>query len=245
MRKGEGKRLAPVSTAVMTLAITFVMYIPGATIGLALLHWGTFNKIKISFPHQFSSLIDVLYGWLLNRIEDVTPLLLFVGGLALLIVSFKILDSLVPEFSEEQLSGSRVEWLRKKWPMFGLGIVVCIATLSVSVALTVLVPLVAKGFLKREDLIPYIVGADIGTLVDKLLVAFLTHSAVAVRIILAEIIGVGLIGLLIIAFFYPQFKRVIWRFQRQVVKSKPRLAVFTGMLFITPVLIILLSSLVG
>lgn len=248
-RREEGKRMAPISTAVMTLVITIAMYVPGALIGLALLGWEEFRRLTLSPPPAFADLIDVIYGPLLERIEHLPAALLFVGGLVLLVVSFKMIDALVPELDESRFEGSRLSWLRSKWPMFLLGIVVTIATMSVSVALTVLVPLVGKGYVKREDLIPYIVGADIGTLVDKLLIAFLVgagslYPASPVRIILAELVGITIMGILIMAFVYKPFKQGIWKFQRQMVKSKSRLGLFTAALFVTPLLIIAISGVV-
>lgn len=248
-RRQEGKRMAPISTAVMTLVITIAMYVPGALIGLALLGWEGFRRISLSPPPAFANLIDIVYGPLLERIEHLPSVLLFLGGLVLLVVSFKMIDALVPELDESRFEGSRLHWLRSKWPMFLLGIGVTILTMSVSVALTVLVPLVGKGYVKREDLIPYIIGADIGTLVDKLLIAFLVgagslHPASPVRIILAELVGITIMGIGIMAFVYKPFKQGIWRFQRQMVKSRSRLGLFTAALFVTPLLLIVISGLV-
>lgn len=248
-RRDEGKRLAPVSTAVMTLLITFAMYIPGALIGLLLLQSESFQRLSLSSPPAFADLIEVIYGGVVERLASLPAPLLFVGGLVILVISFKLIDALVPELDESRFEGSRLTWLRSKWPMFFLGILVTIVTMSVSVALTVLVPLVGKGYVKREDLIPYIVGADIGTLVDKLLIAFVVgagslHPASPVRIILAELVGITLVGVLIMAFVYKPFKRFIWRSQRQMVKNKGRLALFTGGLLVTPLAIILAAALV-
>jgi Na+/phosphate symporter len=250
LRKGEGERMKPLSTAVMALVITGVIYVPGAAIGLLLLHWGPFQRIHLAAPHQFGNLIDLLYGWLLNAIDGLPALVNFFGGLVLLIVAFKLVDLLMPELTEEQLQGSRLNWLRHKWPMFAMGIACVVATMSVSVALTILVPLVAKGYVKREDLIPYIVGADLGTLVDKLIVAFIVGIGVKnhalaespVRIILAEIIGTATVGLFIMTFVYKPFRSAIWRFQRQMLKSKARLAAFTGSLLLIPLIIIAVSA---
>ncbi len=249
-RSGAGKRLKTVSTAVLALAITAVIYVPGAIIGLLLLRSEPFHNVQLSAPPQFSNLVDILYGWVLNNVETWAPGVLFVVGFALLFASFKLIDASMPEVNEDRFQGSRLGWLRSKWPMFLLGIVVVIATLSVSVALTVLVPLVAKGYVKREHLIPYIVGADLGTLVDKLVVAFLAgigavHPAAPVRIILAEIVGTALIGMIIMTLLYKPFRRGVWKFQRQVTKSKPRLGVFTALLFVTPLAILVVSGFVG
>lgn len=244
MRGGEGKRMAPVSTAVMALSTTALIYVPGALIGFALLRWGPFARLELSFPGQFSDLVDLVFGPLLERIENLPAVLLFVGGLGLLLVAFKLIDTVVPEMSGESIERSRLSWLSGKWTMFGLGCLVALIAMSVSVALTVLVPLVAKGYVKREDILPYIMGANITTLGDTLLAAFLLHSPAAVRIVLAGIVGTTVMSLLLLTFAYPQIRRGVWKFQRQVVKSKPRLAAFTAALFAVPVALIVIAGVI-
>ncbi len=91
--------------------------------------------------------------------------------------------------------------------MFAIGSGVAFVTMSVSVALTVLVPAVAKGFLRRRQAIPYIAGANVTTLADTLLTAVLLGNADAVRVVLAELIGVGGITILLLAFLYGPLQR--------------------------------------
>jgi solute carrier family 34 (sodium-dependent phosphate cotransporter) len=248
LREGRRRRKT-LSTAVLALTITAVIYVPGAAIGLFVLRSPPFRHIHIRAPAEFAGVIDILYDWILVRVESWPGVVLFVIGVVLLVLSFRFIDALVPELDEERLQGSRLEWLRGKWAMFLLGIVVVIATMSVSVALTILVPLVAKGYVRRENLVPYIVGADLGTLVDKLLIAFVAgvgaaHPASPVRIILAELVGTASVGLVIMAFFYEQMSRGVWQVQRYVTRDKLHLAVFTGSVLLIPVLLIAVSALV-
>ncbi|MGI8707236.1 MAG: hypothetical protein ACR2LG_03385 [Actinomycetota bacterium] len=243
LRGREGERMKPVSTAVMALSTTAAIYIPGSLIGLALLRWGPFSTLNIEFPAQFGDLIDVIYGSMLSRIEDLPAALLFVGGLGILLLSFKLIDTVVPAMSGQDIENSRLGWLQKKWPMFALGCLVALVTMSVSVALTVLVPLVAKKYVKREHILPYIMGANITTLGDTLLAAFLLNSPAAVRIVLAGIVGTTIVSVLLLAFFYPQMRTGIWKFQRQMVKSKFRLAAFTATMFVMPLALIAVSGL--
>jgi solute carrier family 34 (sodium-dependent phosphate cotransporter) len=245
LRGGSGERLKPVSTAVMALSTTALIYVPSAVIGLTLLRWGPYHHLNLQFPAQFGDLIDFVYGGLIARVESWPSLLVFGLGLVVLLISFRLIDAVMPELNEETLGARRMEWLKRKWPMFALGSLVALITMSVSVALTVLVPLVAKKYVKREDIIPYIMGANITTLGDTMLAAFALHSAAAVRIVLAEVIATSILSVILLAFFYPQLRRAIFRFQRQVVKSKPRLAAFTTGLFLIPVLIVILSNLLG
>ncbi|HJR44775.1 MAG TPA: hypothetical protein VJ927_04165 [Actinomycetota bacterium] len=242
LRGGEGKRMAPVSTAVMALSATALIYVPGSLIGFGLLRWGPFRSTDLQFPAQFTDLIDLVYADLLALIESWPALVLFVGGLAILLVAFKLLDTVVPELSDETIESTRMAWLKKKWPMFALGCLVALVAMSVSVALTVLVPLVAKGYVKREDILPYIIGANITTLGDTLLAAFLLNSPAAVRIVIASILGTTVVSLILLGFFYPRIRSGVWRFQRQMVRSKPRLATFTAALFLVPVSIIVIAG---
>ena len=239
LRGGEGKRMAPVSTAVMALSATALIYAPGALLGGALLDWDPFRRTNLRFPTQFTDLVDLVYGGLLDLIETWPALILFGGGLAVLLIAFKLIDTVVPDLDDRSIESTRLSWLTKKWPMFALGCLVALIAMSVSVALTVLVPLVAKGYVKREDILPYIIGANITTLGDTLLAAFLLQSPAAVRIVLAGILGTTVVSLLLLAFFYPQIRSGMWRFQRQIVMSKPRLATFTAALFLVPLAVVL------
>jgi hypothetical protein len=244
-RGGDGERRKPLSTAVMALLTTALIYIPSSIIGFSLLRWGPFHRLDLQFPGQFVEIIDVIYGGILDRVDSLPGLLVFLGGLGVLLVSFKLLDTVLPEMDSGTMSESRLAWLRKKWPMFGLGCLVALVTMSVSVALTVLVPLVAKGYAKREDILPYIMGANITTLGDTMLAAFALHSPAAVRIVLAEVIATSIFSVIILTFFYPQTRTLIFKGQRMMVSSKTRLAAFTAALFLLPITIILISGAAG
>lgn len=245
LRSEKGEKMKPVSTAVMALSTTAIIYIPSALIGFTILRWGPYSRLNLQFPGQFADIIDVIYGGMLETISTWPSILVFLGGLGVLLLSFKLLDTVMPKMDGEHMSEARLVWLRKKWPMFGLGCLVALVTMSVSVALTILVPLVAKGYAKREDILPYVMGANITTLGDTMLAAFALHSAAAVRIVLVEVIATTVLSVVLLAFFYPQLKSGIWRFQRMIVKSKPRLAAFTAGLFLVPLAIIGISGFAG
>jgi PAS domain-containing protein len=136
------------------------------------------------------------------------------------------------------LSGERAaegrSWLRKPWPMFLLGCLVATLTLSVSVALTVLIPLASKGYIRRREAIPYIMGANITTLADTLVAAMLLGNPVAVQIVLAEAIGVSLVTLFYLAFLYRPIANGVMALDEWVVHDNVRLSVFVAVLFVLP-----------
>jgi len=242
-RAGKGQRRPPVSTAVIALTVTALIYVPGAFVGAGLLSWDRFDAIELRFPAQFVDLIDVVYGSLLVRLETLPSILVFAAGLAVLIASFAVIDSVLPRVDEGTVAASRLYWLRRKWPMFGVGCLVALVTMSVSVALTVLVPIVAKKYVKRAHVIPYVMGANITTLGDTLFAAFAVHSPAAVRIVLAQVIATTALTVLALAFFYPQVRAGVSWFECKVTKSLTTLAVFTAGLFLVPISLIVLFGL--
>jgi solute carrier family 34 (sodium-dependent phosphate cotransporter) len=237
--KGGGRR-APVSIGILSLTMTVFAYLPGALLGWLLLRGGAFDGLTLTAPPTLLSLTDTAFGWLADIAKHVVPGWgLFPVGLAVLLVAFKAFDHALPNLSAERLEGGGASaWFRKPWAMFALGCVVALMTLSVSVALTLLVPLVAKGHLKREDALPYIAGANITTLADTLVAAMLVSNPDAARVVLAEMVGVTAWTLVLIGFMYPTVRRSALGIARKVVSSRSRLAVSLACLFSVPLLLV-------
>ena len=151
----------------------------------------------------------------------------------MLLGAFACIDRVLPAIESERIE-ARASRLSNPWVMFGLGCVVAFLTLSVSVALTLLVPLVANGYVKREDTIPYIAGANITTLADTLVAAIILGNPDAVRVVLAEVIGVSTVTLLLLAVAYPLIRRGAIGWATFVLSSRRHLAAFMGLLFLVP-----------
>ena len=99
-------------------------------------------------------------------------------------------------------------------------------------------PLASRGYVKREESIPYIMGANITTLADTLVAAMLLRNAVAVQIVLAQAIGVAVISILYIALLYGPIKRGAIGLNDWLVASSTRLWVFVVALFVFPALLL-------
>jgi sodium-dependent phosphate cotransporter len=235
---GKSRR-APMSIGILSLTMTMVAYLPGALIGWLLLTGGHLDRINLVPPPGLLSLTDTAFGWAIDLAKDIVPGWgLFPVGLGVLLLAFKAFDAALPQVGSERLEHRADAWFRKPWAMFLVGCGVALLTLSVSVALTVLVPLVAKGYLKKEDTLPYIAGANITTLADTLVAAILLGGGVASRVVLAEVIGVGVWTLLLIGLFYPTVRRGCLGISRATLRSSPRLALFLGALFTVPLTLI-------
>jgi solute carrier family 34 (sodium-dependent phosphate cotransporter) len=244
VRAPDGERKAPVTCAMFCLFATAMIYVPGAFLGAALLEWDTFAALELRPPAAFVDVVDLAYGDVIGWVEDRPAALVFFLGLGCLLLAFKLVDTVLPSLDEGTLS-SRASWLTRKWPMFFLGCFVALVTMSVSVALAVLVPLVAKRYVKVDHVLPYILGANITTLGDTLLAAFAVDSPAAVRIVLAQVIVTTALSLIVLAFFYMRALKAMWQLQVLGAKSARRLATFTAVLFLIPITIIGVSGLVS
>ena len=238
-RQGRSRR-APVSIGILSLTMTVFAYLPGALLGWVLLQAGTFDGLTLNAPPTLLSVTDTAFGWMTDVAGYFVPGWgLFPVGLAVLVVAFKAFDRALPDLSAERLEcRGVVQWFRRPWAMFALGCAVALMTLSVSVALTILVPLVAKGHLKRDETLPYIAGANITTLADTLVAAMLVSNPDAARVVLAEMVGVTAWTLVLIGFVYPSVRQAALRVARTVVGSRSRLAVSIGGLFSVPLLLV-------
>jgi Na+/phosphate symporter len=164
---------------------------------------------------------------------------LFLAGLLTILVSFNLLDRVLPQVDSDSTASKRRTWLKHPWTMFLLGCVVATLTLSVSVALTVLVPLAVKGYVKRDEALPYIMGANITTLADTLVVAMLQPGPAAAQVVLAEAIGVTIVSVFILAFLYRPVKNGVLALDDYLVARNARLAGFVVVLFSLPILFLL------
>jgi sodium-dependent phosphate cotransporter len=243
-RAGHGQRRAPVSTAVLALAATAAVYLPAALLGLLVLSWEPYSTLDLGFPAGVFDLIDLVYGDIVEWSEDFPAPLVFVAGIGVLLIAFKLIDSALPDIDDDRVS-RRPAWLRRKWPMFGLGAAVALVTMSVSVALAILVPLVAKKMVRQEYVLPYILGANITTLGDTMLAAFALDSAAAVRVVLVQLVAAGALSLLLLALAYPAMWSALWSVQTAVTRTRARLAAFTLGVLLVPVLLIALGALIG
>ena len=234
-RTGGESRRAPMSIGVLSLTMTMVAYLPGALIGWLLLTGGHLDGVNLVPPPGLLSVTDTAFGWAVDLAKDYLPGWgLFPVGLGVLLLAFKAFDAALPQVDSHSLEHRPDAWFRKPWAMFLVGCGVALLTLSVSVALTVLVPLVAKGYLKREDTLPYIAGANITTLADTLVAAILLGNGDASRVVLAQGLGVALFTVPMILVFYPPVRTACLRVSRVTLGSRYRLAGFLGVLFTVP-----------
>jgi sodium-dependent phosphate cotransporter len=232
-------RHASLSIGIFSLLLTAVVYVPALAIGLPLLGSESFRAINIAAPPEMLNFVKAATAPLVDAVEAVTPTsILFLAGLALLLVSLRLLDAALPDAAETAHLEEHRNWRNRKWVMFGLGSLVALVTMSVSVALTVLVPAVSKGYFRRRQVLPYIMGANITTLGDTLVSAYVIGNPAGVHVVLAELMSITLVTGVLLAFLYTPLTQQVVRITDTILNRKSLLVSFVTLLFTLPLMLV-------
>lgn len=236
------QRVASISIGVLALLTTATIYLPAMALGYLILVNGWFDDVRFGAPTALASAIDVVYDPIVHLLVSLLPgWLLFFAGLGILLLAFNIFDRALPEISPESSGFQRVsDLVYRPWVMFIIGMAVTAVTLSVSVSLTILVPLSARGYVRRENLIPYMMGANITTFIDTLLAALLLNTPRAFTIVFTEMTSVALLSLLALFINYNGYRRSIEWCLEWIMRDNRRLMVFLAIIFIVPVFLLLI-----
>ena len=233
--RNKSQRSAGLAVGIQAMTMTMVQYLPGMILALFIFRSGVLDGVQWHASGKLEAVLGRLWGPLVDAAEEHLPgWAMFAVGIATILLSFNLIDRVLPQVDSSSTASKRRSWLKHPWTMFFLGCVVATLTLSVSVALTVLVPLAVKGYVKRDEALPYIMGANITTLADTLVVAMLQKTPVAAQIVLAEAIGVTIVSLIVLAFFYRPTKRAVLNLDDWLIGDNRRLAAFVGSLFLVP-----------
>jgi hypothetical protein len=227
---------------VVALLTAFTLWLPALPIGIAVLEAGWFDSIEIGTPGAITSFIDVIYDPIIERLDEhLSRFIMFVAGIAVLLTAFTIFDRALPNLEQPSLKVERIkDWLHHPLAMFALGLVITAMTLSVSISLTLLIPLSLKGYVRRDNIIPYVMGANISTWVDTLVAALLLENSRAFTIVFTEMVVGGAISLFVLIALYKPYSRLILTTARQVTHNQRGFAVFLGAILLVPLVLFLI-----
>jgi Na+/phosphate symporter len=234
-------RATNLSMGLLSLTVTATTYAAAFILGLGLLQTRALKSLQ---PHSVASLdsvVERVFQPLVEAVRFLPDWALFGLGLGIIMGSFSLFDRCLPQMALKESQVGRVSRLvYRPWVMFALGGAITLVSMSVSVSLGILVPLGNRGFVRRENVIPYIMGANITTFVDTLLVAVMLNNPAAFTVVLAEMLSVALVSVAVLATFYRRYERGMLAFVGWVTASNRNLALFMLVIFAAPVMALLL-----
>ena len=233
-------RSTSLSMGFLSLIITATIYLPSFMLGSLLLKSGTLDHIQLHSGALLHSVIDQVIEPVTEPMVNFLPSwVVFMLGLGIILLSFHLFDKCLPQMT---LKESQVGWMSRlvyrPLVMFFLGALVTMFSMSVSLSLSILVPLSARGFIRRENVIPYIMGANITTFIDTLLAAVLLNNPSAFTIVFVEMFSVTALSILVLTIFYRGYQRTMLKFVGQVTENPRNLVVFMIIILIVPIILL-------
>ncbi|GAB4467999.1 MAG: hypothetical protein Kow00124_01670 [Anaerolineae bacterium] len=235
------ERLASLATGLLSLLVTATVYLPALPLGLWLLSIDRFGLMEMNMSMSGDSLLDRLVNPAIDFAARLLPdWAIFLIGVGIIISSFNLFDKVLPDrMLKDSAFDQLSRLLYRPIVTFMLGLVVTLVTMSVSVSLGLLVPLSVRGYVRHENVVPYIMGCNISTFVDTLLAGLLLGNPGAAAIVLAQMSSVFVISLLIILFAFVPYERYVLRMVLWLSGSTARLVVFFAVIFLLPVALLI------
>lgn len=239
--RGRG-RPDGVYVGVVALLTTIAVYIPATALGLWFLDTGALDSPSRLVPTGWAALPAALASPLVDPVRGRLPGgVLFAMGVATLMGAFWIFDRILPNLDPPSPRFERLSRrFRSARAMFLFGALVTSITMSVSLSVTILVPLTMKGVLRRKDVIGYVMGANITTFLDTLFASLLLDAKAATPVVLAEMLAVTAVSGLVFLLVWRPFSALVLGVASRVSARRGWLAGFLALLFAVPVALALI-----
>jgi sodium-dependent phosphate cotransporter len=204
------------------------MYLPILAIGFFLLAQPWAQHWQIQAEQAVHSPLDQVFDPIVAFLTSYLPAwILFPIGFIFLFFSLWLFDHLLPDLHlEESRLGQVHHLLYRPVVTFALGAGITMLTMSVSVSLSLLVPLSARGYIRRENIIPYIMGANITTFDDTLIAAALLANPAAVTVVLVQMVSVAIVSMFILLVIFRYYERFLNNLVSRIGSRRRNLALY-------------------
>jgi len=227
-----------IQMGLLTFTLTHSIYLPVTVIGYLSVPSvdGVFRRIS----HGWSIGIDSLaiFGPVTGAITGALgPVIAFLVAVALLLASLKLFDRVLARIDIGFLRSKVFNRFDNPALAFAIGLVVTGLTTSVAFSLGVIVPLYNRGYIERDELVPYVLGANLGTLVDTLLVAIVLGSPGGIAIVL-ELLAIAALVTAVALVALPVYTRAIVALDQRLVDDRRAFIGFVASLIIVPLILL-------
>lgn len=236
----RGRRQADgLAVGVLAFLVTISTQVPALLLGLVVLRFDMLDGARFATPASLLDFISVLTDGTIGALDRALPAAgMLVAGLGLLLLAFAMFDRALPPMTTPEQATTRGKAAGKPWRMFLLGGAVTAVTMSVAVSVTILVPLALRGYIRREQVIPYVMGANITTFFDTLVIAVLLGGDVAFTVVLVQILAMTTIAGFVLGVAYRPYVSLLLRVDRFVTHDFRRFAAFVAVIALTPAILL-------
>lgn len=230
-------RAASLSMGLLSLTVTWSTYILGLLVGVNILRAGLLDWVQLHSGALLYKTTELMFDPILTVMNGLLPhWAIFLCGLLIIMLSFQLFDRCLPQMTiKESQVGQMSRLIYRRWVMFSLGALITMVSMSVSLSLSVLVPLSNRGFVRRENVIPYIMGANITTFIDTLFAAILLNNPSAFTIVFVEMVSISLVSMIILATIYHHYERSMLDLVAWITTGNRNLAIFLLVVFVVPI----------
>jgi sodium-dependent phosphate cotransporter len=234
-------RATSLSMGLLSLVVTVTTYLPSFFLGIYVLRSGILDGWQIQPGEMILTIFDRIIYPLSDLASNLFPeWIVFLIGLGIIMLSFSLFDKCLPQMSlKESQVGQVSRLVYHPLVMFTLGAGITMISMSVSLSLSILVPLSNRGFIRRENVIPYIMGANITTFIDTLLAAALLDIPSAFTIVLAGMFSITIVSILILITVNRRYQVMSLEFVEWITSSNRNLIIFIIAIFFVPLLLML------
>lgn len=237
-------RVASLMMGLQSLLITGSSYAVGLPLGLWLLRSGFLGSLQTEGGGWGGNVLNGIFTPIVNLVTGILPTwAVFLTGLGLVVLSFHLFDKTLPEvsLSQDSVFGEIARLPYRPIVTFLLGIVVTSITMSVSVSLGILVPLSARGYVRRENALPYIMGCNVSTFVDTLIASMLIENSLAFTVVLIQMLSMAGVSLVILIVLLRPYQRALLALVDGLLKNRWFLTAFLIIILLVPLGLVLLA----
>jgi len=196
-QRRRGRLREAVSLGLLAFLVTHTVYLPAtalAALALAPLE----GRLAVAAPLPAGRPVGPVAALAGAVVGAVGPLAAVGLGVGLLFAALRLFDRLlagVETTTTRRLLGR----LERVGVAVLAGLAVTALATSVAFSLGAVVPLFNRGYVDREQLVPYVLGANLGTVADSLLVAAVLGSPAGVAVVLVLLVAATAVTLAALA----------------------------------------------
>ena len=238
--RGKQRDLS-LNVGLLSLLVTQTIYPPVLALGFLIISNGWLHSWQVTATHEAQSPFQLFFDPAINGLHSILPEWAMLPlGFFLVLFSLWLFDRTIPSIQLKESGAGMVQHLLYRPVVtFLIGAVITVITMSVSVSLGLLVPLSIRGYVRRENLIPYILGANITTFIDTLIAAVLLANPTAVTLVLIQMVSVGIVSLVILVTSYRFYQHFVEQVAELIGRSRRNLVAYVTVIIVVPFLLVI------